>query len=267
MDKKTDIGLRIKSIRLAKGLNLREFGEEISKLTKEKKYISDSIVSRWEKGVSIPNAKRLKAIAEYGNVSINFLLYGNEISYEYIYQNIKSVNMKNNIQDKLIDFIVNYMPSSEQNTYYFKVASLITIINDHTDSNIDCIIEQMYSFISNENMTFYHHGVYLLLNEDFKKLPVQLYLTEFIYHLLIQISLKYPEVYFLNLLSQFDDLKSNIQEISTKHEILHNHTRRSKIAEFIDSKEYQKLMNKIDVMKEKLLNKNILKKQGDTHDT
>ena len=60
------------------------------------------------------------------------------------------------------------MPSSEQNTYYFKVASLITIINDHTDSNIDCIIEQMYSFISNENMTFYHHGVYLLLNEDFK---------------------------------------------------------------------------------------------------
>ncbi|HDA7079079.1 TPA: helix-turn-helix transcriptional regulator, partial [Staphylococcus aureus] len=117
MDKKTDIGLRIKSIRLAKGLNLREFGEEISKLTKEKKYISDSIVSRWEKGVSIPNAKRLKAIAEYGNVSINFLLYGNEISYEDIYQNIKSVNMKNNIQDKLIDFIVNYMPSSEQNTY------------------------------------------------------------------------------------------------------------------------------------------------------
>ena len=267
MDKKTDIGLRIKSIRLAKGLNLREFGEEISKLTKEKKYISDSIVSRWEKGVSIPNAKRLKAIAEYGNVSINFLLYGNEISYEDIYQNIKSVNMKNNIQDKLIDFIVNYMPSSEQNTYYFKVASLITIINDHTDSNIDCIIEQMYSFISNENMTFYHHGVYLLLNEDFKKLPVQLYLTEFIYHLLIQISLKYPEVYFLNLLSQFDDLKSTIHDMSTQHDRLHNNPRRSKIAACIDSTEYHNLMNKIDVMKEKLLNKNILKKQGDTHDT
>ena len=66
-----DLGNRIKSIRLEKAMNLREFGFYIDKA-------SDSIVSRWEKGKSLPNAKRLKLIANAGGISVDELLYGKE---------------------------------------------------------------------------------------------------------------------------------------------------------------------------------------------
>ncbi|ASE58067.1 helix-turn-helix transcriptional regulator [Staphylococcus saprophyticus] len=84
IDKK-DLGQRIKEIRLNKGANLREFGEIIASKLNEKP-ISDSIVSRWEKGVSKPNPKRLKIIAEIGGISVEKLLYGS--LYNFIYLNI-----------------------------------------------------------------------------------------------------------------------------------------------------------------------------------
>ena len=66
---KIALGNRIKSIRLEKSMNLKEFGYYIDNT-------SDSIVSRWEKGKSVPNAKRLKKIAELGGITVNELLYG-----------------------------------------------------------------------------------------------------------------------------------------------------------------------------------------------
>ena len=71
---KAALGARIKSIRLEKSMNLKEFGFYIDNT-------SDSIVSRWEKGKSIPNAKRLKLIANAGGVSVDELLYGNLKSF------------------------------------------------------------------------------------------------------------------------------------------------------------------------------------------
>lgn len=61
------LGQKIKNHRQNKGLNMREFGEFIDSA-------SDSIVSRWEKGVSIPNAKRLKLIADDMGISVTELL-------------------------------------------------------------------------------------------------------------------------------------------------------------------------------------------------
>lgn len=84
IDKK-DLGQRIKEIRLNKGKNLREFGEIVGKELNEKP-ISDSIVSRWEKGISKPNPDRIKKIAEIGDVSVEKLLYGS--LYNFIYLNI-----------------------------------------------------------------------------------------------------------------------------------------------------------------------------------
>lgn len=66
---KVALGHRIRSIRLEKSMNLKEFGFYIDNT-------SDSIVSRWEKGKSVPNAKRLKLIANAGGISVNELLYG-----------------------------------------------------------------------------------------------------------------------------------------------------------------------------------------------
>lgn len=64
------IGNRIKSIRKKLGLTTKEFGNKIIPPA------SDSLVSRWERGVNRPNNNRLKQIAELGNISIDYLLYG-----------------------------------------------------------------------------------------------------------------------------------------------------------------------------------------------
>ena len=61
------LGQRIKEHRQNKGLNMREFGELIDNA-------SDSIVSRWERNVSVPNAKRLKLMADDMNITVTELL-------------------------------------------------------------------------------------------------------------------------------------------------------------------------------------------------
>lgn len=67
------LGRRIKSIRTEKGLTTKEFGKLVEDA-------SDSLVSRWERGVNKPNNKRLKRIAELGGISLDELLYGEKKS-------------------------------------------------------------------------------------------------------------------------------------------------------------------------------------------
>lgn len=80
---KMSVGKRIHRIRIFRGLNLREFGELIANTMNlpKKDGPSDSIVSRWEKGVSLPNNERLKAISEIGCISVEELLYGSPKDY------------------------------------------------------------------------------------------------------------------------------------------------------------------------------------------
>lgn len=66
-DKKS-IGQRIKKIRLDKGMTQEEFGKFFG--------ASKGNVATWEKGSSIPNADRLKMISKFGDITVNYLLYG-----------------------------------------------------------------------------------------------------------------------------------------------------------------------------------------------
>ena len=62
-------GKKIKSIRMQRGETMKEFGSNFNPPA------SDSIVSRWERAISIPNNERLKKIAELGEISVDELLY------------------------------------------------------------------------------------------------------------------------------------------------------------------------------------------------
>ncbi|GGI39157.1 helix-turn-helix domain-containing protein [Mammaliicoccus stepanovicii] len=66
-DKKL-VGERIKNIRLQSGKTQEIFGEIFS--------ASKGNVAMWEKGKTLPNAERLKKISEFGNISVDQLLYG-----------------------------------------------------------------------------------------------------------------------------------------------------------------------------------------------
>ena len=173
---KLEVGKRIKNIRLNKSKNLREFGELISKNLKEDKNISDSIVSRWEKGVSIPSAKRLKEIADIGNVSVNYLLYGVKATYKDIHDNINTVSMKNEIMDNFERFLKYYLLYSEYNNHFIKTAELLELLFENAGYDTTTLTKDLCALVSDKRFSFYQHGVYLLLNENFSKLHVQLYL-------------------------------------------------------------------------------------------
>lgn len=62
------VGERIKNIRLQSGKTQEAFGNLFS--------ASKGNVAMWEKGKSLPNAERLKEISNFGNITVNQLLYG-----------------------------------------------------------------------------------------------------------------------------------------------------------------------------------------------
>lgn len=66
MDKQT-VGKRIANIRKELGLTLEEFGKKVHDANK-------SIVSKWERGDTLPSNKRIKRIAEIGGTSTEELL-------------------------------------------------------------------------------------------------------------------------------------------------------------------------------------------------
>lgn len=67
---------RIRKIRLSLGLTMKEFGKMFNPPA------SDSIVSRWERGVSLPSNDRLKRISEIANVSTTYLTTGEYTEYD-----------------------------------------------------------------------------------------------------------------------------------------------------------------------------------------
>lgn len=61
------VGIRIGQIRGNLGLTMKDFGSLIDGT-------SGSLVSRWERGVNLPNSKRLSMIAELGKTTVDELL-------------------------------------------------------------------------------------------------------------------------------------------------------------------------------------------------
>ena len=66
------VGKRISQIRDKHDITLEEFGKVIDNANK-------SNVSKWEKGEVLPNRKRLKMIAEFGDTTLEYLLTGKEM--------------------------------------------------------------------------------------------------------------------------------------------------------------------------------------------
>lgn len=65
---KPRVGVRIKEIRLEKGMTTKEFGSLFG--------ASDSNVTSWEKGRTLPNKERLKSIADLAGMTVQQLLEG-----------------------------------------------------------------------------------------------------------------------------------------------------------------------------------------------
>lgn len=71
--------MRIRNIRISKNMVMEELSEKINKVN-PKLNPSRSNISRWERGVNIPNALHLAAIAEIGDMTVDELLNSNPLS-------------------------------------------------------------------------------------------------------------------------------------------------------------------------------------------
>lgn len=65
---KHQVGKRIQAIRFAKGMTLEEFGKMFG--------ASKSNVRSWEIGKNLPNPERLKTIADFAGITVQYLLEG-----------------------------------------------------------------------------------------------------------------------------------------------------------------------------------------------
>lgn len=92
-----EIGYSIKLIRKQLGLTMEEFGKKFDPVA------SESIVSRWESGVSIPNNRRLKKIADLGNVTVADLIFDNKVLIPKAVYDILKVNIPRKEYDRLKD--------------------------------------------------------------------------------------------------------------------------------------------------------------------
>ena len=87
---KHEVGARIRLLRSQKGWTLIDLASKLDEVLpiKYNKHgevitLSDSIISRWENGISLPNKERQKAISEVLGVPLEELLYGNNDNYIY----------------------------------------------------------------------------------------------------------------------------------------------------------------------------------------
>ncbi|MEJ7440087.1 helix-turn-helix transcriptional regulator [Staphylococcus hominis] len=88
---KEQVGKRIKSIRQQKGLTQESFGKLFG--------ASKGNVATWEKGISLPNASRLREIADLVSITVEELLYG-----EFV-DNFQLVKLLNNNPNELENMI------------------------------------------------------------------------------------------------------------------------------------------------------------------
>jgi len=89
------IGKRIKEIRTELGLTMKEFGSILTPPA------SDSLVSRWEREINAPNRERMKEIAKYGDVTVDYLRNGKTTYVTFADDKVISLENLEEISKKL----------------------------------------------------------------------------------------------------------------------------------------------------------------------
>lgn len=122
-NKNTAIGQRIKEIRVSRKETLEEFANAIQNNADKTIKTTKSNVSKWEKGLNIPNDIALFSIASIGGVSVNYLLTG---------QSESKVILKNTI-DSLEKDIDNH--NTEITGIKKRIDNINTQLNDSSNNN------------------------------------------------------------------------------------------------------------------------------------
>ncbi|WP_274516991.1 helix-turn-helix domain-containing protein [Staphylococcus sp. OJ82] len=195
------------------GLTMEDFGKKFTPNAHK------SLVSKWEKGQSQPSVERLKKIAEIGDVSVDYLISGNKITYNNFIKKIKNNDeyLKEELSEKLLNFIESLFQDYEEiKNEQSQIINLFLAFQEELDISISELIPRFTELIYDQELDFYIEGSYILYTEDIYKITTKIYLIDYIYELLVQISLDYPSIYYRNLIEILGSAKDEIINVSFK---------------------------------------------------
>lgn len=206
MNKKR-IGIKIKQIRQRKGLTQEEFGQLIDGANK-------GVVSKWERGVSLPNNSRLAKIAEYANTDIDYLLYDRpKISSNKKQEDIKHI-------EEILSKVFNKYKQALSYIHGKQVSSTFELIQ--IDQLKPIFIDQF--LLNDYNINHHTESEIEERAKDILKLSIEIYFQslpntdeEMIEYIKEKISLLIllPTLLF-NIKSEITDLQSDVTEKTTK---------------------------------------------------
>lgn len=157
---KKKLGNRISFIRTSLGLTMEEFIERID--NKPGKGRSGT-VNNWEAGINAPNKRRLKRIAELGNVSVDYLLHGTQnIDPIHLYDIIEKDNKREATtkEEKMLLNEASLEEKVHQNTLLGNrekefIANVNYLINNNFDSEqqlyLSTILNFSFSYLFKQN--------------------------------------------------------------------------------------------------------------------
>lgn len=140
--------MRLKRERKKLGLTMAEFGELLNPPA------SDSIVSRWERGIQLPNKKRKKQIAEITGVSTEEL-FGGEDMINKILDLVLRINEETEhaawfeLSGHVSWFEVKVAPDKEKN-YNEKLYSAILYYDEAETEDFKEVYVNLLSFLPKE---------------------------------------------------------------------------------------------------------------------
>lgn len=132
-----EFGKRVREIRLKNGMNQEDLGKRMEDISKGENPANKAVVSAWERGISIPNAHRLKIIADLGGITVNELLYGTPEQYFFYLL----VSLATNKYDSAI---------SPKRTFEIKKILEDQGLGNIYSYTIDSLHQQFYDFFNEE---------------------------------------------------------------------------------------------------------------------
>lgn len=140
----TEIGSRIKSIRLKRGETAEVFAKHFTPPA------SKGTISKWENGRYLPNNLRLKKIAELGDITVEELLYGKKLEIasfdtsdeflaerEKILKKIKLIEISSRIEMLDNDYVRSLINKGEEKVHSLLSNDSIKIIEETISNSIE----------------------------------------------------------------------------------------------------------------------------------
>lgn len=140
-----EIGRRIKRIRLSRGMTLEEFSNLFNPAP------GTSVISKWERGMSKPNPKRIKRLADISGMAVEELM--EPAQSEFLLSSLQ--NIQDHYEENKADIKHSLTNSYLLERLFNKYIDLATLKNPKYLESFEDVLSTIDSITSSENRTLF----------------------------------------------------------------------------------------------------------------